>query len=164
MKDVERWLVEKKNEKGGDGGEGTSKVNLLTSHPVEGTVNEMRDEFMTMQGHIGELGREMAKFATSPGMLSTITSRFQPKPCPPPLRPVHPSRSTHRRAPQLPSTFIHSHQIYPPASVSRISIYCDLRRRESVSPPFILLPPSAPNNHDHVCHTQLETIHLPPAR
>jgi hypothetical protein len=28
-----------------------------------------------MQGRIGELGREMAKFATSPGILSTMPSR-----------------------------------------------------------------------------------------
>ncbi|KAF8495475.1 hypothetical protein F5888DRAFT_1890539 [Russula emetica] len=49
--DVERWLVEKENEKGDDGGE---------------------DELVEMQGRIGELGREMAKFATSPGMLSTM--------------------------------------------------------------------------------------------
>ena len=27
MSDVERWLVEKVNKKGGDGGEGASKVN-----------------------------------------------------------------------------------------------------------------------------------------
>jgi len=32
---------------------------------------------MEMQGRIGELGREMAKFATSPGMLSTMPSRVQ---------------------------------------------------------------------------------------
>ncbi|KAF8502701.1 hypothetical protein F5888DRAFT_1631802 [Russula emetica] len=57
MSDVERRLVEKENEKGGDGGEGTSKVNESSS--LEGTVNEMQDELMVMQGRIGELGREM---------------------------------------------------------------------------------------------------------
>jgi hypothetical protein len=41
MSDVERWLAEKENEKGGDGGEGTSKVNESSS--LEGTLNEMRD-------------------------------------------------------------------------------------------------------------------------
>lgn len=32
---------------------------------------------MKTQGRIGELGREMAKFSTSPGMLSTMPSRVQ---------------------------------------------------------------------------------------
>jgi hypothetical protein len=76
MNDVERWLVdkekEKEKEKGGDRGEGTSKV--IESPSLEGTVNEMRDELTEMQGRIGELGCEMAKFATSPGMLSTTSS------------------------------------------------------------------------------------------
>jgi hypothetical protein len=34
MSDVERWLVEKENEKGGDAGEGTSKVETSS---LEGT-------------------------------------------------------------------------------------------------------------------------------
>jgi hypothetical protein len=139
MSDVERWLVDKENEKGGDGGEGTSKVN--ESPALEGTVNEMRDELMEMQGRIGELGREMAKFATSPGMLSTMPTRV--------------SAQAVSTAPQTNSSFaihaqtsssitVHSHSLppnTPQPSVSRISSYGDLRRRDSVSPPFI--PPSA---------------------
>jgi hypothetical protein len=39
MSDVERWLVEKENEKGGGGGEDITKVNESSS--LEGTVNEM---------------------------------------------------------------------------------------------------------------------------
>ena len=139
MSDVERWLVEKESEKGGDEGEGTSKVN--ESPALEGVVNEMRDELVEMQGRIGELGREMAKFATSPGMLSTMPSRV--------------SAQAVSTAPQTNSSFaihaqtsssitVHSHSLppqTPQASVSRISSYSDLRRRDSVSPPFI--PPSA---------------------
>ena len=138
MGDVERWLVERENEKGDDGGEGTTKDN---ESPLEGTVNEMRDELMEMQGRIGELGREMAKFATSPGMLSTMPSRV--------------SAQAVSTAPQTNSSFaihaqtsssitVHSHSLppnTPQSSVSRMSSYSDLRRRESVSPPFI--PPSA---------------------
>jgi hypothetical protein len=44
MGDVERWLVEKENEKGGDGDERTPKVNESSS--MEETVNEIRDKLM----------------------------------------------------------------------------------------------------------------------
>jgi hypothetical protein len=139
MGDVERWLVEKESEKGADGGEGT--LNADGSSPLEGTVNQMQDELMEMQGRIGELGREMAKFATTPGILSTMPSRV--------------SAQAVSTAPQTNSSFaihaqtsssitVHSHSLppnTPQASVSRISSYSDLRRRDSVSPPFI--PPSA---------------------
>ena len=139
MGDVERWLVEKENERGGDNGEDTLNVN--GSSPLEGTVTEMRDELMEVQGRIGELGREMAKFATSPGILSTMPSRV--------------SAQAVSTAPQTNSSFaihaqtssaitVHSHSLppnTPQASISRISSHTDLRRRESVSPPFI--PPSA---------------------
>ena len=60
MGDAERWLVEKENEKGDGGGEGTKD----NEPPLEETVNEMRDELIEMQGSIGEFGREMAKLAT----------------------------------------------------------------------------------------------------
>ncbi|KAH9997035.1 hypothetical protein BJV77DRAFT_985212, partial [Russula vinacea] len=127
--DVERWLVEKEGEKGADGGEGTSKVD--ESSPLEENVNQMRDELMEMQGRIGELGREMAKFATSPGILSTMPSRV--------------SAQAVSTAPQTNSSFaihaqtsssitVHSHSLppnTPQASVSRISSYSDLRRRDS---------------------------------
>jgi hypothetical protein len=41
MSDVERWLVENENEKGGDGGEDTTKVNESSSLGGGGAVNEM---------------------------------------------------------------------------------------------------------------------------
>ncbi len=102
----------------------------------------MRDELVEMQGRISELGREMAKYVTSPaGMPSTM-----------PLRVSTQAVST---APQTNSSFaihaqtssaiaVHSRSLpphTPQSSVSRISSYSDLRRRDSVSPPFIL--PSA---------------------
>jgi hypothetical protein len=138
MSDVGR-LVKKENEKGGDGGEDTTKVD--ESPALEGDVNEMGDELVEMQGRIGELGREMAKFASSPGMLSTMPSRV--------------SAQAVSTAPQTNSSFAihaqtsssitaHSHSLppnTPRASIFRMSSYGDLRRRESVSPPFI--PPSA---------------------
>ena len=46
----------------------------LTSH-LAGTVNKMRDELVETQGRIDELGCKMAKFVTSPGMLSTMSPR-----------------------------------------------------------------------------------------
>ena len=138
MGDVERWLVEKEGEKEGQG-EDTSKSN--ESSALEGTVNEMQDELLEMQGRIGELGREVAKFATSPAVLSTLPSRV--------------SAQAVSTAPQTNSSFaihaqtsssitVHSHSLppnTPQASVSRISSFSDLRRRDSVSPPFV--PPSA---------------------
>ncbi|KAI9507111.1 hypothetical protein F5148DRAFT_1015458 [Russula earlei] len=138
MDDVERWLVEKENEKGTDG-EDTSKATDISA--LDGTVNEMRDELVEMQGRIGELGREMAKFVTSSAILSATPSRI--------------SAQAVSTAPQTNSSFaihaqtsssitVHSHSLppnTPPASVSGISSFSDLRRRDSVSPPFV--PPSA---------------------
>ena len=140
MGDVERWLVEKENDKEGQV-ENTTTANESSSSVLEGTVSEMRDELMEMQGRIGELGREVAKFVTSPGILSTMPSRV--------------SAQAVSTAPQTNSSFaihaqtsssitVHSHSLppnTPQPSVSRISSYGDLRRRDSVSPPFV--PPSA---------------------
>ncbi|KAF8265667.1 hypothetical protein EI94DRAFT_1685323 [Lactarius quietus] len=136
MSDVERWLVDKENEK-----ENTvSKVD--ESSALEGSVNEMRDELMEMQGRIGELGREVAKLVTAPAILSSTPSRV--------------SAQAVSTAPQTNSSFaihaqtsssitVHSHSIPPHTpqqpSVSRMSSQSDLRRRDSISPPFV--PPSA---------------------
>lgn len=136
MGDVERWLVDKENEK-----ENTvSKVD--ESGPLEGAVNEMRDELMEMQGRVGELGREVARLVTTPAILSSLPSRV--------------SAQAVSTAPQTNSSFaihaqtsssitVHSHSIPPHTpqqpSVSRMSSQSDLRRRDSISPPFV--PPSA---------------------
>ncbi|KAI0251515.1 hypothetical protein BJV78DRAFT_1210251 [Lactifluus subvellereus] len=138
MGDVERWLVEKENDKDGEKGDvsRTSEPSVL-----EGSVNEMRDELLEVQGRIGELGREMARLVTAPAVLSTLPSRV--------------SAQAVSTAPQTNSSFaihaqtsssitVHSHSLppnTPQPTVSRVSSYSDLRRRDSVSPPFI--PPSA---------------------
>jgi hypothetical protein len=134
MSDVERWLVEKENEKDSEKG-----VVSMASEPsvLEGSVNEMRDELMEVQGRISELGREVAKLVTAPAILSSPPSRV--------------SAQAVSTAPQTNSSFaihaqtsssitVHSHSLppnTPQPSVSRISSYSDLRRRDSVSPPFI---------------------------
>ena len=135
MGDVERWLVEKENER--EGQVDTTTTNGSSSSALEGSVNDMRDELMEMQGRIGELGREVAKFVTSPSVLSTMPTRV--------------SAQAVSTAPQTNSSFaihaqtsssitVHSHSLppnTPQPSVSRISSYSDLRRRDSVSPPFV---------------------------
>ena len=135
MSDVERWLVDKEGEKD----KTVSKVD--ESGALEGSVNEMRDELMEMQGRIGELGREVARLVTTPAVLSSPPSRV--------------SAQAVSTAPQTNSSFaihaqtsssitVHSHSIpphTPQPSVSRMSSQSDLRRRDSISPPFV--PPSA---------------------
>ncbi len=101
MSDVERWLVDKENEKGGD--EGTLKVNESSS--VEGPSRVSAQAVSTAP-------QTNSSFAIHAQTSSSIT--------------------------------VHSHSLpphTPQGSVSRISSYGDLRRRDSVSPPFI--PPSA---------------------
>ncbi|KAI0274524.1 hypothetical protein BGY98DRAFT_1178355 [Russula aff. rugulosa BPL654] len=101
MSDVERRPVEKENDKGGDPGEGTSKVNELSS--LEGTVNEMRDDLVEIQGYIGELGREMAKFATSPDeLLNNRPLPFSPSNTPQASLPMATSADANRSAHHLP--------------------------------------------------------------
>ncbi|KAK7682727.1 hypothetical protein QCA50_013028 [Cerrena zonata] len=77
MDDVERWLVDKEQEK-----------ELGSQKPVEtqqtgdlapaDALNEIREELAEVQGRIGELGREMAKMVTAPGNLSSGPSRSPP--------------------------------------------------------------------------------------
>ncbi|KAI6107787.1 hypothetical protein EDD16DRAFT_1440994, partial [Pisolithus croceorrhizus] len=70
MGDVERWLVERENERGKDkenGGEDTR-----SSGPE---INGLRDEVTEMQSRISELGREMARLANSP---ATLTNNSEP--------------------------------------------------------------------------------------
>src|SRR5712691_10581763 len=86
----------------------------------------------------------MVKFATSPGMLSTLPSRVSAQ-----AVSTAPDRATHAQTSS--SITIHSHSLSrhtPQVSVSRNSSYGGLRRRESVSPHLSLPPRSAPNNHD----------------
>jgi hypothetical protein len=134
MSDVERWLVEKENDKEGENG-AVSKASEPTV--LEESVNEMRDELVEVQGRIGELGREVAKLVTAPAVLSSLPSRV--------------SAQAVSTAPQTNSSFaihaqtsssitVHSHSLppnTPQSSVSPASSYTDLRRRESLSPPFV---------------------------
>ncbi|TFK28262.1 hypothetical protein FA15DRAFT_612335 [Coprinopsis marcescibilis] len=68
MNDVERWLVDKEKDK--------PSTAVASAVPVDdsvlkGELNEIRDEMSELQGRVGELGREMAKIATSPTHLSS---------------------------------------------------------------------------------------------
>ncbi|KAI6038634.1 hypothetical protein EDC04DRAFT_2505189, partial [Pisolithus marmoratus] len=57
MGDVERWLVERENERGKDKDEDTRSP--------EPEIDGLRDEVAEMQSRISELGREMARLASS---------------------------------------------------------------------------------------------------
>ncbi|KAI0073606.1 hypothetical protein K474DRAFT_1627295 [Panus rudis PR-1116 ss-1] len=72
MDDVERWLVDKEQEK-----EATKDVARQQTGdlPPADALNELREELAEVQGRIGELGREMAKMVTAPGNLNTGPSR-----------------------------------------------------------------------------------------
>jgi hypothetical protein len=125
MGNVERWPAKKVNEKGGDG--------RLTCHPPWRKLNEMRDKLVEMQGRISEPGREMAKFTTSSGMLSTMLLRAQTNSS----FAIHADELLNNRP--LP---------FSPTKYTRGLSSGDLRRCKSVSPPLIPLR-SAPNNHNH---------------
>jgi hypothetical protein len=112
MSDVERWLVDKEGEKEN----AVSKVD--ESSALEGTVNEMRDELMEMQGRIGELGREVAKTRHCTLLSYPPCPRaYLHKPCPPLRRPTLHLRFTHRPAPLSRSTPTPS-PTYTPAALS----------------------------------------------
>ncbi|KAI0791505.1 hypothetical protein BC629DRAFT_1582009 [Irpex lacteus] len=77
MDDVEKWLVEKEQEKE-QAASGAGAINThRTGEPpnTDAAISELRDELAEVQGRIGELGREMAKMVTSPGNLSSGPSR-----------------------------------------------------------------------------------------
>lgn len=72
MDDVERWLVEKEQEK--ESQSVKSKGNAEASTQAL-DVSDIREELSELQGRMGEIGREMAKMVTSPGNLSSGPSR-----------------------------------------------------------------------------------------
>ncbi|KAI6124105.1 hypothetical protein EV401DRAFT_1943964 [Pisolithus croceorrhizus] len=74
MGDVERWLVERENERGKDKEDGGED----TRSPGSGT-NGLRDEVTEMQSRISELGREMARLANSPATLSNNNEPHEPE-------------------------------------------------------------------------------------
>ena len=69
MGDVERWLVERENERGKESGD--------ARQPPEAELGALRDEVVELQSRIGELGREMARFATSPAAMSDSFSSYE---------------------------------------------------------------------------------------
>ncbi|TFK52852.1 hypothetical protein OE88DRAFT_1656496 [Heliocybe sulcata] len=113
MSDVEKWLVDKEKEK--DANEAVASTSASTkgfSEPAPSAeLAELREELAEVQGRIGELGREMAKIATAPGNLSSVSSRN--------------SMSSMARAPSASSSFAVRHVPIPSTS----------RGRESNSPP-----------------------------
>jgi len=66
MNDVERWLVDKEKEK-----KETSSVKETPKENEQTDLQDMREEIAELQGRVGELGREMAKLATSASNLSS---------------------------------------------------------------------------------------------
>ncbi|KAF8843492.1 hypothetical protein BDN67DRAFT_964294 [Paxillus ammoniavirescens] len=79
MGDVERWLVDKENEraKGKGKGKEQEQEQEQETNSSEADINAMRDDITELQSRIGELGREMAHFATSPAVLSTNTAAHE---------------------------------------------------------------------------------------
>ena len=156
MGDVKRWLVEKESDREGQV-ENTTTVNESSSSALEGTMNEMRDELMEMQGRIGELGHKVVKFVTSPGICLPCLRVFRPKLILPPLRQTHRSRFMHRRAPPSRSTHILFRPITrsPQSLASRpMATSADATRLACRS--FLPLP-SALNSHAHASRTRWET-------
>ena len=156
MGNVKRWLVEKESNREGQV-ENTTTVNESSSSALEGTMNEMRDELMEMQGHIGELGHKVVKFVTSPGICLPCLCVFQPKLILPPLRQTHHSRFMHRRAPPSRST----HILFCPITRSPQSL-ASRPMATSADATWLaccsfLPPPSALNSHAYASHTQWET-------
>jgi hypothetical protein len=144
MGDVERWLVDKENERTKE--KEHEKVNEQdTANPSETDLGTIKDDLTELQGRITELGREMARFATSPAALSTNTA-------------VHDSPEL-RSAPPTESMIVSSHEssfsstssTSPPGSgisTPAMNILSTPRRapsltaRESTSPPLARVGPA----------------------
>lgn len=72
MDDVERWLVEKEKEKE------THNQQSHTGPELNQDIFDIREEMTELQGRMSEIGREMAKLATSPPHLNNVPSRVHP--------------------------------------------------------------------------------------
>ncbi|KAF9001200.1 hypothetical protein BDQ17DRAFT_1358903 [Cyathus striatus] len=72
MNDVERWLVDKeKKDAQAEESRSVKSRQQESSGEMRGELNDIRDEVTELQGRVGELGREMAKMATSQNNLSS---------------------------------------------------------------------------------------------
>ncbi|KDQ56575.1 hypothetical protein JAAARDRAFT_36058 [Jaapia argillacea MUCL 33604] len=112
MSDVEKWLVDKEKEK--ETSQIESRPQERNGNVSDAEIQELREELSEVQGRIGELGREMAKLATSPANLSSVSSRN--------------SASSINRAPSASSSFAIRHVQTP----SR-----ELPRESASSPPLV---------------------------
>lgn len=74
MGDVERWLVERESERGKDKDDGGEDAR--SSEPE---ISGLRDDVAEMQSRITELGREMARLANSPAVLSNNDEAHGPR-------------------------------------------------------------------------------------
>ncbi|KAG9310156.1 hypothetical protein JVU11DRAFT_9776 [Chiua virens] len=139
MGDVERWLVDKENERAKEKEKEKANEQEEVVHLSEADLGPIRNDVTELQGRITELGREMARLATSPAVLSTNTAVHES----PELRSAPPTESmivsTHE------SSFSSVASTSPPGSginTPPMSILSTPRRvpsltaRESTSPPL----------------------------
>ncbi|KAF8452732.1 hypothetical protein L210DRAFT_3639210 [Boletus edulis BED1] len=145
MGDVERWLVDKENERTKEKDQEKQNEPEKVDHPTEPDLGAIRDDIAELQGRITELGREMARLATSPAVLSTNTAvRDSPE-----MRSAPPTESmiasTHE------SSFSSTSSTSPPGngvSTPAMNVFSTPRRapsltaRESTSPPLARVGPS----------------------
>ena len=139
MGDVERWLVDKENERTKEKKQEQVIEQGQATHLSEADLETIRDDITELQGRITELGREMAHFATSPAVLSTNTAAHDS----PELRTVAPTESmivsTHETSfASISSTSPPSSGISTPAmsNLSTPRRAPSLTARESTSPPL----------------------------
>ena len=139
MGDVERWLVDKENERTKENEQEKVDKQEKDGRPSEVGLGAIRGDITELQGRITELGREMARLATSPAILSTNTAAHES----PETRSAPPTESmtvsTHE------SSFSSVSSTSPSGSgigTSSINAFSTPRRapsltaRESTSPPL----------------------------
>ncbi|CAK5275531.1 unnamed protein product [Mycena citricolor] len=78
MGDVERWLVEKENEKEQQSLHENSAKKAKDDEDGEAGLTEIREGLHELQSRVTSLGREMAKLATAPANLSQATQARYP--------------------------------------------------------------------------------------
>ncbi|KAG6872193.1 hypothetical protein C0995_012085 [Termitomyces sp. Mi166 len=138
MSDVERWLVDKEKEKEREKAQ-ADEVSASTHTPspvpseITHEIQDLRDGLTELQSRVGSLGREMAKFATSPSNLSSGPSR---QPAPVSTAPQTPSTRIVYDVPASPS----SPSPLPPLPVvptTPLQRRLSSTARDSTSPPMV---------------------------
>ena len=107
MSDVERWLVEKVNIKGGDGSEGASKVNESSWRGLSTKCEMNSSKRKAVSTRWDARWRSLRPHPVCYPPRQRVLRR---KRCPLALRLIHPSRSTHRRIPTTYSFLHHLHR------------------------------------------------------